>query len=81
MQQVIGVETAPIFDETAFRDNWVRTFREIPKFDPLEIDMMRQWAADEQVEEIAIFLTGEEYKGLDEEMAEFLLREIVRGNL
>ncbi|MFH1628679.1 MAG: hypothetical protein ABIE47_08145 [Pseudomonadota bacterium] len=79
--EIIGVCAAPIFDETAFRDNWVRTFREIPEFDRLELDMMRQWASDEQFEEIAIFLTGEEYKDLDEEMAEFLIRELLRGKL
>lgn len=79
--QVIGVNVAPIFQRTDFDDNYVRTFRKTPKFSKEELKMLREWVEENQLGEVVIYLTGEKYRALDEEMAQFVLRELLRGNL
>jgi hypothetical protein len=79
--QVIGVQTAPIFNQAEFNDNYVRTFRDCPNFSENELKMLHDWMENGQLGEIAIYLTGEKYRDLDEEMAQFVIRELLRGNL
>ena len=79
--QVIGVNTAPIFDQIGFDDNWVRTFRKKPEFSVEELEMLHDWVKNDQLGEIAIYLTDEKYRFMDEEMTQFCLRELLRGNL
>jgi hypothetical protein len=79
--QVIGVSTAPIFNQIDFDDNYVRTFRKVPEFSKAELKMLKDWLKKDQLGEIAIFLTGEKYRAMDEEMAQFVIRELLRGNL
>lgn len=78
--QVIGVYTAPIFHRTDFDDNYVRTFRNPPRFSAEELKMLKDWTEKNQLGEVIIYLTGEKYRNLDEEMAQFVLRELLRGN-
>jgi len=66
-----------------FDDNWIRTFRgkEIPKFNDEELKMLHEWRDNCQFGEISLYLTMDQFMGLNEEIAEFLLREIIRGNI
>lgn len=43
--------------------------------------MLKDWTDNNQLGEVVIYLTGENYKNLDEEMAQFVLRELLRNNL
>lgn len=66
-----------------YDDGWIRTFRakEIPKFDPKELKMIKAWVKRDEIIKIGIYLTSEKYYNLDNDMAHFILREIMRGNL
>jgi len=78
---VSGVTVAPIFNKIDFEDNWVRTFRkDKPKIAPEELKMLKDWNENGQFQEMLVYL-GEGFMGLDEEMAEFCFREVLRGNI
>jgi len=76
------IEIAPV-DPLNFHDGYIRTFRqkEIPELSPEESEMLYDWYRDGKTGEIVIYLTLERYLDLDEEMAEFVLREIMRENI
>ena len=75
-----GVKIAPC-DQNALDDGYVRTFRKLPEFSDIELNMLYEWKNLDKLDEIAIFLTSEKFKDLDDEMAGFVFRELMRGNL
>ena len=70
-------------DQQSMDDGYIRTFRrkEIPEFSDLELKMINEWINLEQFDEIFLYLTSKKWKNLDNDMAGFVLREIMRGNL
>jgi len=64
-----------------YQDNWIRTFRasEIPKLQDNEKEMLDEWLRGKEIFKILTYFG--EYKGLDEELSEFMIREMVRGNV
>lgn len=67
-----------------FTDNWLRTFRkeDFPRFSPEEKKMVKKFVADQEYTKLAIYLTEDKFGyGLDSDMAEFVIREFIRGNL
>lgn len=77
---VNGVAAARV-NETEYSDGWIRTFRksEIPCLEPSETKLLTDYLKDDKLEEILIYL--QHFRGVDDDMAGFLLRELVRGNL
>jgi hypothetical protein len=67
----------------AYNDGYTRTFRqkEIPEFARWERDMLYEFVDQGEFGKVAIYLTSEQHRKIDEEMAEFLLRELIRRNL
>lgn len=66
----------------AFRDNWLRTFRGIPDFSPQELDMMKEFVSGGEYVKLAIYLTDPKFGyEFDADTAEFIIREMVRGDL
>jgi hypothetical protein len=43
--------------------------------------MLYEFVDQGEFGKVAIYLTSEQHRKIDEEMAEFLLRELIRGNL
>ncbi len=76
------ITLAPI-NPQSFSDGHIRTFRqkEIPEFSVHEKQMLKSWLDKDQLGEIVIYLTMDKFCGLDAEMAEFMLREILRNNI
>lgn len=66
-----------------YDDGWTRTFRQvdIPKFDPKELKMLKSWIRFGHIVKCEIYLCSPKYHNLDENMAAFVIRELVRGNL
>ena len=75
----LGYAQAPV-DPHEFNDGYIRTFGNIPEFSEDEIQMMTRWLAQGDVSMIAMYLTEHTYK-LDSDTAEFIIRELMRGNL
>lgn len=74
---------APVND-VEYQDGYIRTFRShlIPSFTQPELDMLYSWLSDGHVGRIAIYLTDVNYGyKLDPEMVEFIIRELLRGNM
>ena len=77
---VNGVETARV-NETEYTDGWIRAFRknDIPRFKPSEKKLLTDYLKEDKYEEIVIYL--QHFRSVDDEIAGFLLREFIRGNL
>lgn len=74
---VSGVEVAPI-NNAEYEDGWFRTFGAVPEFTEQELDLLHEYMTNEQLEEIVIYL--EKYRDITGYEAEFVLRELMRGN-
>ena len=68
-------------DQDAYETGWLRTFGDIPQFDPEEKKMLQEWVENYQFGKVMLYLTEEKYRGLDEGMAKFILNELMEGNL
>ncbi len=60
-------------------DAWYRTFRGYPKMNRAVRDMITEFVDAEQFGKMLIFFTG--HCGFDTDYSEFLIRELVAGNL
>jgi len=78
---VNGVSVAPIQDRQAFEDNYLRIFYGTPQFSDPELKMLKDWAKNNQLGEVMIYLTDEKFRGMNADIAEFCMRELLRGNL
>ncbi len=64
-----------------YTDNWTRTFKKIPEIEQHEIDMLSDFIYEGEITRAIIYLTGPEFGiGTDMDTAEFMVREILRGN-
>jgi len=62
------------------RDGWERTFGEgIPEMSKDIKEMLYDWLKSEEYRKIIIFFTG--HMDYSEERSEYLLRELMRGNV
>lgn len=67
-----------------WRDNWIRTFRggTVPQFDDGEKGMLREYLEGGHIVRMQIYLTDPKFGHcLDDDMAGFVIREFMRGNL
>jgi hypothetical protein len=62
-----------------YRDSWFRIFRGYPKMSANVKTMITEYLEKEQFAAILIFFTG--HCGFDTDYSEFLLRELIEGNL
>lgn len=60
-------------------DGWMRSFRGVPKMSPAIIEMLREYAKDEDYIKMSIFFI--EKCDYDEDYSAFLIREFIRGNV
>ena len=75
----IGYERSPV-NTVNYNDGMTRTFGNPPEFDdPKELKMLKDWHKEEELNEMWMYLTHEDYRGLTPEMAEFVMREFHRG--
>jgi len=67
--------------DTEYNDNWIRAFRKdnIPKLQKEVIAMLNDWKDENELRRIVLYL--QKYERMDDEMTEFMLREIIRGNI
>ena len=67
---------------TQYSDNWIRTFQGVPDFTPNELKMLKEWVAKNDLVKVVLYLTNERFeKCLDTDTVEFVIREILKGNL
>lgn len=66
-------------NETDYQDGWFRTFRkrQVPKFSEQEKTLLREYLGSGQIEEMLIYM--ENFRGISESVAEFCVREFMRG--
>ena len=76
----LGYYQAPT-DLTAFDDGWIRTFGDTPEFTEEELKLLKGWKKEGKFGAIMIYLTGKKYRNLSSDSGEFVLRELLRGNL
>lgn len=63
-----------------FSDNWIRSFKDSPDFSDGEKDMMHAFVDKCELSKLAIYLSHPKFGyELDPDMAEFVIREIIRG--
>lgn len=63
-----------------YRDNWYRTFRGMPSFSDGETGMLKEFAKNNEFGKMVLYLTNEKFGYcLDDDMAEFVVREIIRN--
>jgi hypothetical protein len=76
---VNGVDTAQV-NETEYTDGWIRTFRkkDIPRLSGNERNILTDYLKENKYEEIVIYL--QHFRGVDDEIAGFVLRDLIRGN-
>jgi hypothetical protein len=60
-------------------DSWYRTFQGYPKMSGAVKKMIQEFCDDLEYQKIMIFFTG--HCGFDTDYSEFLLRELIAGNL
>jgi hypothetical protein len=77
---VNGVDTAGV-NETEYRDGWVRTFRkkDIPCISGDERKFLTSYLNNGNIEEAFIYL--QHFRGVDDEIASLVIRDMLRGNL
>ena len=76
---MLGYEQAPV-NQVEFDDGYIRTFRsnEFPDLCDDEVDLMRDMSTDE----IYIYLSSPTFRHrCSDEIAGFVIRELMRGNL
>ena len=76
----LGYYQAPV-DTHEFDDGWMRTFGEVPEFSKEELEMLHSWRDKGKYGNIMIYLTGDKYCDMSQDFGEFVLREIIRGNI
>ena len=65
-----------------YSDSWTRTFTKIPKFDAHEISMLDDYCHSGEITRAIIYLTAPKFGyALSVDTSEFIVREILRGNL
>lgn len=62
-----------------YRDNWYRIFAGVPEFSEPVLEMLYEFAKKGQYGKAMIFFAGE--CGFENDYSEFLLRELINGNL
>ena len=60
-------------------DSWYRTFKGYPKMSPAVKDMIHEFVEQDQIEKCVLFFTN--HCGFDTDYSEFLIRELIHGNL
>jgi hypothetical protein len=60
-------------------DSWYRTFKGHPKMSPSVKKMVRKFVEEDKLERAAFFFTN--HCGFDSDYSEFLMRELIVGNL
>ena len=60
-------------------DAWYRTFKGHPKMSPAVKKMIDEFVRDDQIEKVALFFTN--HCGFDTDYSEFLMRELIWGEL
>lgn len=67
---------------TEYNDNFTRIFSGYPTFSDGEKEMLRDFAFSGKYSRLAIYLTREEFGYcMDSDTAEFVIRELIRGNI
>ncbi|MGY5852138.1 MAG: hypothetical protein RTU92_01070 [Candidatus Thorarchaeota archaeon] len=76
------IDLAPV-DTREYDDGYTRTFRQqdIPKFHNWELDMLYEFVDAGKYGKAVIYLTSDRHRAIDDEMAEFVIRELMRRNL
>lgn len=64
---------------TDFADGWTRTFGKVPELSEDETGFLKEYLDNGHLSEIIIYL--ENYRGITGDDAEFVLRELMRGNI
>lgn len=60
-------------------DAWYRTFKGHPKMSPAVKNMVQEFVEQDKIEKAALFFTN--HCGFDTDYSEFLIRELMIGNL
>ena len=60
-------------------DSWYRTFRGYPKMSPAVKKMIKEFVEQDRIERAALFFTN--HCGFDSDYSEFLIRELISGDL
>jgi hypothetical protein len=67
---------------TVYNDNFTRIFSDYPLFSAGEKEMLYDFIKGKKYTKVAIYLTREEFGyGLDSDTVEFVIRELIRGNI
>ena len=66
-----------------YNDGYIRTFRksDIPEFAEWEKNMLYEFVDQGEYNKAAIYLMSDKHRCIDEEMADFVIRELYRRNL
>lgn len=76
----LGYERSPV-NLTNYQDGMIRTFGDVPEFDPRELDMIYDWVGKGDIESVFLYLQTPKYGyDLSDELCGFVVREVCRGN-